>query len=125
MNIGLNWLARYIKIKDTELLLNLNLTDSQYGIKLESKSYFTWNEKSMVRVERLMDDLLHAVRNYWNEGKGKLNEINDRPAMDAILRNNGWILCPYCKMNFATYSSSSWRDNTHLSCGTKLRLKVE
>lgn len=122
INRGFVWITREIKIGNTELYLMANIVDPGYGMRLVSKTYFWFNESRMGDVERLMEDLVREVQKYWNEGKGKLNELKNRPVMEAELRPNGWVQCPYCRIHFATYSIGSWNGGIHGSCGTELKL---
>jgi hypothetical protein len=122
MSGGLKYIKWEVKTGDIVLYLMADLVDPGYGIRLVSKTYFWFNESKMGDMDKLMEDLIREVQKYWNEGKGKLNELKNRPVMDAELRPDGWVQCPYCQIHFATYSNGSWEGDIHRSCGTELKL---
>ena len=52
-----------------------------------------------------------------------LDEIDaQRGVMRAVLRPDNWTKCPFCGKQFATYSRTSWNNQRHVSCQTKLEL---
>jgi hypothetical protein len=121
----LSFIGRLIIINDVEIYLLMNFVDPSYGIKLVTNKYFCWNENKIINAENLMKEIAIQVQRYWNEGNGKYNEEMNRPIMEVELRLDGWTQCPFCKINFATYNKTSYQNNKHLTCGTKLKLNTE
>ena len=46
----------------------------------------------------------------------------ERPPMNANLKPDGWVKCPFCRKQFSTADDAVWRGDMHLTCGTKLIL---
>jgi uncharacterized protein YjbI with pentapeptide repeats len=45
-----------------------------------------------------------------------------RGVLDAQVRPDGWITCPYCGRKFTTHSEASWDGEKHRQCRTRLNL---
>jgi DNA-directed RNA polymerase subunit RPC12/RpoP len=62
------------------------------------------------------------VRSYEEKDALEDDLAAQRGILEAIVRPDGWVTCPYCSRNFATYSKMSWDGEKHQSCRTRLRL---
>ncbi|MEW6735714.1 MAG: hypothetical protein AB1489_30765 [Acidobacteriota bacterium] len=123
INKGLSWIVREINVEGVPLLLIMSLTDPSYGIRISTTcTMFSQFMQKAQQRESIIEKIVEYLRDYWAQGKGRLNEEKNRPVMNTVLRTDGWTKCPYCNVNFATYSKTSWNEGIHLSCGTTLRL---
>jgi hypothetical protein len=45
--------------------------------------------------------------------------------LNAQIRPNGYVTCPFCQKTFLASSQSSWDGARHLTCGVRLKLVPE
>src|SRR5437868_8185573 len=75
------------------------------------------------------EQVLLALTNEWCravslsfEERDLVSRSAQKGALEALMKPDGWAVCPFCGKAFSSTSSSSWDGMKHTTCGVRLRL---
>ena len=79
-----------------------------------------------------LEQVLRALTNEWCrvislsfEDRDTVSRNSQKGEIEARVRPNGYVLCPFCGKTFSSTSPSSWDGTRHLSCSVRLKLIPE
>ena len=75
------------------------------------------------------EQVLRALVNEWCrvislsfEERDPVSRDSQKGEIAAVVKCDGYVLCPFCRKTFSSKSSSSWDGVRHKSCGVRLGL---